>query len=35
VIEKHGKTVHAQYVKAIAEQPDYAAALKVARAAAA
>jgi peroxiredoxin len=30
VIDKQGKTVHADYVQAIAEQPDYAAALKVA-----
>ena len=35
VIDKQGKTVHAKYVKEIAEQPDYAAALKAARAAAA
>ena len=35
VIDKQGKTVHAEYVKGIADQPDYAAALKAARAAAA
>ena len=35
VIDKQGKMVHAEYVKEIVEQPDYAAALKAARAAAA
>ena len=35
VIDRQGKIVHAEYVKEIAEQPDYAAALKAARAAAA
>ena len=35
VIDKQGKMVHAEYVKEIADQPDYAAALKAARAAAA
>ena len=35
VIDKQGKMVHAKYVKEIAEPPNYAAALKAARAAAA
>ncbi len=35
VIDRQGKLVHAEYVKEIAEQPDYSAALKAARAAAA
>jgi thiol peroxidase len=35
VIDKQGKIAHAQYVKEIAEHPDYDAALKAAKAAAA
>jgi thiol peroxidase len=35
VIDKQGKLAHAQYVKEIAEHPDYDAALKAAKAAAA
>ncbi len=35
VIDKQGRIAHAEYVKELAEQPDYDAALKAARAAAA